>query len=287
MKPDTRRNGAARITLGALAILIGLLCAQPALAQIDQFNGNDGLTDAGSPKWQFELTPFLWLPNTNAKIGLGRAPGLDPSVNLPRPTLADVIGKLDFAADCACLVRYGDWSGEVNFLYVAVSATKPVMPLPRGPTALVNSKVSLFLIAPGVGYRVVRATPTNPFSMDVRAGFAYNDVSADANFQGSRLARSGSHSSNFVQPWIGERMNYIISPKWRIDHTFALTGLGVDGVVGYNGNIGLAYLVSSGFDLSAGYAVDQINRNNTGRTGLNNSVSLFEYGPYVAAGFRF
>jgi hypothetical protein len=287
MKPDPRRNGAARITLGALAMLIGLLCAQPALAQIDQFNGNDGLTDAGSPKWQFELTPYLVLPHTNAKIGLGRAPGLDPSVNLPRPTLADVIGKLDFAFDCACLVRYGDWSGEVNLLYVAVSASKPVMPLPRGPTAVVKSKVSLFLISPGVGYRVVRATAANPFSMDVRAGFTYDDFNANANFQGSRLALSGSHSSDFVQPWVGERMNYIISPKWRIDHTFALTGLGVDGVVGYNGNVGLSYLVSSGFDLSAGYAVDQINRNNTGRTGLNNSVSLFEYGPYVAAGFRF
>ena len=123
--------------------------------------------------------------------------------------------------------------------------------------------------------------------MDVRAGFSYDDVNANANFQGSRLALSGSHSTNFVQPWVGERMNYIISPKWRIDHAFALTGLGVDGVVGYNGNVGLSYLVSSGFDLSAGYAVDQINRNNTGRTGLNNSVSLFEYGPYVAAGFRF
>ncbi len=287
MKPDTRHNGAAWPTLSALAMLLALLSAQPALAQIDQFNGNDGLTDAGAPKWQFELTPYLWLPNTNAKIGLGRAPGLDTSVNLPRPTLADVIGKLDFAADCACLVRYGDWSGEVNFLYLAVSATKPVMPLPRGPTALVNSKVSLFVISPGVGYRVVRATATNRFSMDVRAGFSYDDVNANANFQGSRLALSGSHSTNFVQPWVGERMNYIISPKWRIDHAFALTGLGVDGVVGYNGNLGLNYLVSSGFDVSAGYAVDQINRNNTGRTGLNNSVSLFEYGPYVAAGFRF
>ena len=270
----------------ALAVLFGLLCAQPAMAQ---FSAREGLSSDGSPRFSTELQPFIWLPHTDAHIGLGNRPGNDLTVNLPRPTIADVVGSLDGAFSCACLVRYGNWSAEVNIEYVALSSSEFVGPiLPGGTGGTLNEHLSLFYISPGIGYRVLPTSTTSKLSLDVRAGFSYSEVSVSAAFARDRFG-GVSHSTNFLQPWIGERIDYYPSPKWRLENSFAITGLGVDGgAVGWNGRVGVSYLISSGFDVSAGYLGSQTFRNKTaGPNGENNNLNLLQYGPYMAVGFRF
>jgi hypothetical protein len=273
----------ARHVLWALSFLLGLLCAQPAMAQ---FSATEGVSSSGAPQLTAELQPFVWLPATNASIGLDRPPGTDLVVNLPRPTISDVVGSLDGAFSCACLVRYGNWVGEVNIEYVAVHSSEFIAPiLPGGTGATLNSHLSVFYISPGIGYRVAS---TSDLSLDARVGFSYTTVSVSAAFAKDRLGGI-SHSSDFIQPWIGERLDYFPSPKWRLENTFALTGLGVaGGEVGWNARVGVSYLVSKWFDVSAGYLASQTFRDETaGPNGANNNVNLMQYGPYVAAGFRF
>ena len=279
-------SGAGRHLVWALALLLGLLCAQPAMAQ---FSATEGLSSSGAPQLTAEMQPYIWLPATQAHIGLDRPPGTDVAVNLPRPTIADIAGSLDGAFSCACLVRYGNWSGEVNINYVALHTSEFIAPiLPGGTGGTLNDHLSAFYISPGIGYRVLPTSPTSNLSLDVRAGFTYSDVSVSAAFAKDRFG-GVSHGYTFVQPWIGERMDYYPSPKWRLENSFALTGLGVDrGAIGWNGRVGVSYLVSSWFDVSAGYYGSQTFRNSTaGPNGENNNLNLLQYGPYMAVGFRF
>ena len=276
--------GSRTKALGVLALACGIAGAQPALAQ---FSSQEGFAPDGAPQWRFEIQPFLWLPATHAKIGLGRVPQIDPSFDLPRPTILNLIEGLKGAFSCNCLARYGNWSGEVNVIYVSVDATKPIAPVsPGGAGATLNSDLSVFMIAPGFGYRILHGAKV---SMDARAGFSYNAVSADATYAGSRFAGTAAPATNFIQPWIGERLDYYPTPRWRLENAFSLTGLGVDGgAIGWRGQAGVTYLVARWFDVSAGYSASQTFRNRTaGPNGENNTLNLLQYGPYLVVGFRF
>jgi hypothetical protein len=271
-----------KLALMALAMMFGLAVAQPALAQ---FSSQEGYA-SGAPHWTFEAQPYLWLPATTAKVGLARAPGLDLSGTF-HPTLANVIGSLNAAVTCDCLVRYGDFSGEFNLSYISLSGTKGFPPiLPGQPQRRLNGSVKLFLISPGLGYRIYH---NDKVSFDARVGFSYSQVDANARFLGSPLAERDGVSTSFIQPWIGERFDYYPTPKWRIENATAITGLGVDGgAIGWNTHIGVSYLITTWLDTSIGYAASQTERSNTpGPNGQNNSVNILNYGPYLAFGFRF
>ncbi len=272
-----------RLALSVVVLLFGLVAAQPALAQ---FSSQEGFTDTGAPHWTFEAEPYLWLPATSAKIGLGRAPGLDLS-GTARPTLANVIGDLNAAITCECTVRYGNWSGELDFVYISLSGTKGFPPiLPGQPQRRLNASLSTVLVSPGVGYRVWH---DDKASVDARVGFSYSLVDASARFQGSPLAERDGVSTTFIQPWIGGRADYYPTPKWRLESDAAVTGLGVDGgAIGWNARAGVSYLFTKWLDGSLGYAANESYRNKTpGPMGQNNNIKILEYGPYLAFGFRF
>jgi hypothetical protein len=281
-----RRAGAyaklGKLALAAIAGLFSLAVAQPALAQ---FSSQEGYA-SGAPHWTVEAQPYLWLPATSAKVGLGIAPGLDLS-GTSRPTLANVVGSLKAAVTCDCIVRYGNWSGEVDLSYISLAGTRGFPPLlPGQPQRRLSASTSLFLISPGLGYRIWH---TDDVSFDARVGFSYSQVDASAQFQNTPLAQRDGRSVSFVQPWIGERFDYYPTPRWRLENTAAITGLGVDGgAIGWNARFGVSYLIASWFDVSLGYAASQTERNRTGQiTGVNNTINILSYGPYLATGFRF
>jgi hypothetical protein len=284
--PQARRRGLSTGVLGALAVLAAAGGAQPALAQ---FSSREGFSSAGAPEFRFEIEPYLWLPAIHGKVGLGRAPGFDPApINAPRPTVAELVDKLNFAISCNCLVRYGNWSAEMNLLSFGFSQSKTLPAiLPGNPGLRLHDHTSMLLVSPGVGYRFLNADD-GKLSMDVRAGFSYDEVKASAEFEGSRLP-GAARTLSFLQPWIGERLDYYPSPKWRLENTLAITGLGVDGGdVGWNGRVGASYLVTHWWDVSVGYAVSQTYRNKpAGSSGEDNTLDMYGYGPYLATGFRF
>ncbi len=281
--------GSGRLALGlaTLALSFGLAGATPASAEF--FTPTEGFSDSGAAKPTFEITPYLFLPRVDATIGLNRPAQEDINVSRGRPTIAQVLSKLSFALDCDCLVRYGNFSFETDFIYVSVKNQTHVPPLPPAlPEATLNVKSSFYLVSPGLGYRVLSSVP-DKISLDARVGFTYQGASADSEFQFGRFASSGSHYVDFVQPWIGERFDYYPSRRWRLEQTFALTGLGVDnGAIGYNGKLSASYAVSSWFDVQFGFAATETKRNGeTLPDGTNRSFRALLYGPVVGFGFRF
>jgi hypothetical protein len=268
------------------ALMAAVLFARPAAAQ---FSAREGFAPDGSYRWSFEVTPYLFLPAVDGRVGLNRPPGFDVSINQPRVTVAKLVSVLNGAFVGYGLTRYGNYSAEVNVDYISASQRRTVAPLLRGGSgATLNTSVSAVYVSPGFGYQVL---PTNEFSkiaLDARAGFSYTSISASAAFDRSTFGGTNVNYS-FVQPWIGARFSYFPSPKWRVVLDTALTGLGVDnGAIGWNARLGGSYLVTKWFDISLGYAATQIRRfGGHGSNGENRNVSLLAYGPVLAMGFRF
>ena len=249
------------------------------------FSTREGFNADGKPTPAFEAQLWLYLPAVNATVGLGRPPGIDINVNRPRPTLADVVNSLSFAFDCDCTVRYGDFVGEVSFLYVATKekATFPPTP-PLLPQAVLNSKVDVIYVSPGIGYRVLR---TENLSIDARAGFTYAALNTDAEFAAGRFAASRSFSPSFTQAWLGERIDYYPSPRWRIESTAAITAVG-EAKNGWNAKFAVSYLVNKWVDVTLGYMGSQLNHDvPPARDGSDRSASILLYGPMAALGVRF
>lgn len=269
----------------ALAFILG--CASPAAAEF--FSASDGFKADGAPTFTFELEPYLYLPYTNATIGLDRPAGEDINVNRPRPTVASLVPKLSFAADCDCLVRYGNWSAEVNFIYISLKEHTNFLPLPPNlPAATLDTKLRTYFVSPGIGYRVF-SSDKGHWDIDYRVGFTYAGVTADSDFAAGEFAASGSHTVDFIQPWVGGRFDYYPSRRWRLQTTVAATGLGVDnGSVGWNARGTVAYMFNSLFDVQLGYGAQETYRDlSILPDGSDRSLRLLTYGPILALGFRF
>ncbi len=254
-----------------------------------QFSAREGFTADGTAHWSFEFSPYVYLPNISANIGLAHPPGFDVSINRGRPTLAQLVTSLTGAFVGYTVTRYGNWSAELNVLYVGLDAKKSFPPvLPGGAGVTLKSSGTMVFVSPGIGYRVLPTDPSSNFALDLRAGFIYNYLDVSANFEESRLGGI-SKSYSFVQPWVGTRLSYYPSPKWRLSADLALTGMGVDGgAIGWNGRLQVSYLIASWIDVTLGYQAVQTLRHRTLEPdGTNRSINVLTYGPVAAVGFRF
>ena len=240
---------ARRLAVYAGALIAGLATGT---ASAQEFSNKDGYAPDGSYRVQVELTPYLWLPWLNATVGLNRPAGTDISINRPRVTIADLASTLNGAFVAQGLVRYGPWSAELDFDWIAASQSKTFPALVGARQDTLNLHDSVIYVAPGFGYRIIPGFAPDTVSIDLRAGFSYVATSASASFDQSREGGADT-SYDFVQPWLGFRADYYPSPRWRIELVSALTGLGVDGGVwGWNGRLSASYLITRWLDASLG-----------------------------------
>ena len=248
------------------------------------FSSREGFDAEGRMKPAFEAQMFLFLPAVDATIGLNRPPGTDISISRSRPTAADVVNHLSFAFTCDCSVRFGDWSADVTVLYISTDQKVTVPPIPPAlPQAQLKSKLSVLYLSPGLGYRVLR---TNLASVDLRAGFTYFELDTDAEFTAGQFARAKSYTPNYIEAWMGERFDIYPSPRWRIENTAALTGIGT--AAGWNAKLEVSYLFNKWFDLSLGYRASETRRDpGTESNGAVRSTRILLYGPVAALGVRF
>jgi hypothetical protein len=252
----------------------------------DLFSTREGFNADGRPKPAFEVQLPLYLPAVSASIGLNRAPNTDIIVNRPRPTIAELIDKLNFAITCECTVRYGDWVGEVSVLYVEARQTTKTLPLPPVvPAAVLKTKVNTLYISPGIGYRLFRS---DHVSLDARAGFTYAELDVNSDFEAGQFARSGSYRPSFVQGWFGERIDYYPSPHWRIENTAQVTTALGQEKVGWDAKLAVSYLFNRWVDVTLGYRGSQFSHSGEpAANGALRNVSVLLYGPLFAVGVRF
>lgn len=271
--------------LFAVGCLLTFLSGAGASAQ--SFSNNEGFSADGSYRVQVELMPYVWLPATSATVHLGRPDaGRSISINNGVPSVSQLSADLDAAVIAAGLLRYGPWSAELDTQWVnaSSSATRPVL---GGPLSIrTHEAVSLFRIAPGLGYQVLASSIADiPVSMDARVGFTYDTVGASAD--PANLAIPGlSINRSFVQPWVGMRFDVYPSPSWRIELGALAQGFGIDGGSwGWGASAVVSYLIADWVDVSLGFRA--LNTQRFGGRDEHRSLNITEYGPLLGVGFRF
>jgi outer membrane protein OmpA-like peptidoglycan-associated protein len=100
-----------------------------------------------------------------------------------------------------------------------------------------------------------------------------------------------SGSGNFIQPWLGTRIDFIPAPNWRIEVAGLVQGMGVDnGSWGWGASAIISYAINGWFDVDAGYRALNSERNQGNRDtpgAAKRSLDLTAYGPVFGVSFRF
>jgi outer membrane protein OmpA-like peptidoglycan-associated protein len=286
----------ALVSISAIALCFAI---KPAHAQY--FTDHDGYTDDGQYRVQVELSPYIWLPATSGTVGFAHQAIVDrihdrtgrPSSEFgtSTPSLNSLSESLHFSFMGDGLLRYGPYSVEADLQYVSGFASKTLFTTPDGGLYRLHADASYVRIAPGLGYQVYSGNVFSiPTSVDARAGFSYFANWKNLQGEGNLTGEVGD-SGNFIQPWLGARIDFIPAPSWRIELAGMVQGMGVDnGSWGWGASAMVSYAVSSWFDVDAGYSALNTERNqgNHDTPGApKRSLDLTAYGPVVGVSFRF
>lgn len=275
-----------------LALCLAALASTQARAQY--FSNRDGYTDTGGYRVQVELGPYLWWPGATGTVNFAtpiansRLPG-DFNTGLLSPS--DIAHVLHAAFIGDGLVRYGPYSAEVDLQYLSASESQDLPPGPLGRDLRVNSALQLLRVAPGVGYQVYAGDVYGvPTSVDVRAGFSFFATWQSYTGEEDLAGLSTGNNTSFVQPWLGTRADFVVSPHLRIELGGLVQGFGVDGGSwGWGASGAISYAVNKWFSvILAARALDSERLglgNNT--LGVRRSLHVTTYGPIIGVGFRF
>src|SRR6185369_11271911 len=101
---------------------------------------------APDPKWEFSVTPYLFLARLNGTVGvLGQTAQVNAS-------FSDIFRNLNFAAMGTFEARKGNWFVLVDGMYISLSG-KRVTPSPLFSD--IDVEVKETVITPEAGYRVM------------------------------------------------------------------------------------------------------------------------------------
>ena len=281
-------------TLGGMAFLAALAVAVPARAQY--FSNRDGYTDAGGYRVQVEIDPYLWLPATSGNVDFARSDvsnHISGDFSTEVPTLQKLANVLHFSFMGAGIVRYGPYFGEIDLQYINASQSQTLRTGPLGEHSLrVNLGAEITRVAPGIGYTVYSGNLGSvPTYVDARAGFAY--FSSSTTLKGEdRLQGEASVSGDFVQPWLGARIGFVPTPRWRVELGALVQGMGVDGGSwGWGASAVASYAFTSWLSADLGFrALNTDNRDFGGSRTAGDSartMNITAYGPLAGIGLRF
>lgn len=179
-------------------IALSLLAAPCAIAQT---------AGSSTERWQFAVTPYVWLPNVDGTLkfsvppGAGGSPEVDVGPN-------DYLSNLDFALFLAGEARRGRWAVITDIIYLDFSneegAVKSVTS-PGGSVQVANANtqtgVKGLVWALAASYTVSRSSAS---TFDVLGGLRYAGLEASVDWQLAGpiglLPQSGSFSQK-VDLW--------------------------------------------------------------------------------------
>jgi hypothetical protein len=265
--------------------IVVALSGGPALAQ---FSAQDGYAPDGSARVQIELTPYIWLPAVSGSAHIGGSFGRDVNFDSGPPTPADLAHSLHGAVVGYGLVRYGPWSVEMDLQWIDAFHKSTVQPVATGPGGTLKSTVTVFRVAPGLGYQVYSGELAGiPTTVDARAGVSV--LSWDATAKIEETPFSGvSVSHSFVQPWAGFRATFYPWTDWRFELTAMAEGFGVDGGVwGWGASALVSYSITSWLDVTGGIRALGSSGRGNGSGVFKRSIDFTAYGPLIGFGIRF
>jgi opacity protein-like surface antigen len=230
----------------SVAGALGLCVAAPAGAQ-------SKTSDSG---WQFEVTPYLWLPALKGSSSIGNL----PEVNFNLST-SDVLDALDFGAMGSFEARKDRWGLFFDVVYSKISfGGGGAASLRGGPGISVNADLDIknTIASAAVLYRAIEGRSP----VDLFLGVRYNDVDLDATVSVAGglgmlgITSNPNYSKNWWDPYIGARVTHPVAERWTLvgyadyggfsvgskETWQAIAGVKYDFSKTISGNLGYRYL---------------------------------------------
>jgi opacity protein-like surface antigen len=262
-------------TLGGCVLVVAVLfgTGAPAIAQT---------TSGGTERWQYELTPYFWAAGMKGDVQSGALPKTSVDVDF-----SDIWDNLDFGAMGAFEARKGRWGLLFDAIYMKISTSATSSRSGPGPigatlTATANLKLEQTMLAAAVAYRV----SDGPTATDVIGGARYSKIDADASINASLFAQTGvvarSGDKDWVDPYIGVRVQHPIADRWTLVGYGDIGGFGVGSDFTWQALAGVNYDFSKTVSGKFGYRYLSVDYDKSGFL-----YDMDSYGLYAGVGFRF
>jgi hypothetical protein len=225
---------------------------------------------AATDTWQFQLTPYLWIPTINGRAGIGNLV-TDTSVSVGNAKV-----ELNFGF-------MGTFEARKNKLIILTDlqysdiATEKGNPGPLFSSSRASFKT--FVFDPEVGYRILNNG--KGATLDVLGGLRYWHLNADLAFRAGFLpAVEVTRSRSWVDGVVGLRGRAALSPRWFVVGKADLGGGGSKFTYQLFGGVGVN--VGKRFALVGGYRDLNVNYD---KDGFLFDMSL--HGPILGIGMKF
>ena len=259
------------------AIVLALCFSGPVLAQ----------TTAAQPgDWQFEVTPYFWGAGMRGDVQLGSLPKISTDVSF-----SDILDVLDFGIMGAFEARKGRWGMLFDAIYMdlamdATASRTGAGPVGASATADANLEMKQTLLAAAASYRAVEGRSP----VDVFGGLRYVKIEAsadiNASFFGPVATTSGAVSRSgdvdWVDPYIGVRIQHPITDRWTLVGYGDTGGFGVGSDFTWQALAGVNYHFSKSVSGKLGYRYLSVNYDKDGFL-----YDMATYGAYLGVGIRF
>ncbi len=226
---------------------------------------------AAADEWQFQVTPYLWIPRISGRTGIGNL-----TTDVDAALSNDNVG-LNFGFMATFEARKNRWMilTDLQFSNLGTDNSTP------GPFfSSSEADFKTFILDPEVGYRVLENPETGAY-VDVLGGVRYWHLKTDLTFNAGILPGvSASRSRQWADGVAGLRGRVFISPRWFLTGKGDLGGGGSNFTYQLFGGGGV--LVGRHYALIGGYRYLNVNYNKD-----NFLFDMALHGPIVGVGIKF
>ena len=189
----------------------------------------------GGTGWTLIVSPYVWGASIGGDLGLA---GLQTQAHLP---FGDIFHHLDLAAMGTVEAVNGRWGGYLDAQHVKTSQTEQVLSLP------VDLSIRTTRVAGGFYYKAwivplpgetAFGNPRN-VSFEPTLGLRWTDLKASAAV--APLALQTAKGANWVDPFVGLRMNADLSRRWNLFAQADVGGFGAGSDISVNAVAMLGY----------------------------------------------
>ena len=223
--------------------------------------------------WSFTFAPYLWAAGMQGDIAQFGLPEVDVDLSF-----SDIMKNFDIGVMGVGEARHGRFGVLTDLLYLKLSAGHNVDP--KGPIdADVDLSTETLTFLGAAEYRLI---DDEAGSLDALAGARLWWVDTDFKFSGNAINESANDSETWVDPIIGLRGRFNLSPDFFLTSWGMIGGFGVSSEFTWDVMGGLGYQATDSFSLVAGYRAMGVDYRNDGFV-----FDVTQDGPILGAVFRF
>jgi hypothetical protein len=232
-----------------------LLCATVAIAQSSVAGEADAFQEPLAPvqdtsdSWNYRVSLYAPLLGLDGTSGIGP---ISLPIDLP---FSDIAENLDGAFIIAAEAQKGKFSIIGDFLWLKLSNSS-TPPTPGPGSSYLGLKVQQIVGNLALGYQLYESPK---WTIDALAGAAYTGLKIDADLTifppgpGPQNTRSFGNDESWVDPFLGVRLRYRPSEKWRLFGRVDYGGWGVGSDTYFQTIVGGGYQINDSFGIYAAY----------------------------------